>query len=77
MAQGNDFFMRMCKEAQEELASGEKGSWRQVEPNVLLLASFGMLANHLAHSITKPLWFAAGSVFCGVMGWLVSLVLGG
>ena len=76
MNQGNDFFMRMCKEAQEDLASGKKG-WREADNNTLLLASFGMLANHLAHSITKPLWFFSGSVFCGVVGWIISLVLGG
>ena len=76
MADGNDFFKRMCKEAQEDLASGRKG-WREADNNTLLLACFGMLSNHLAHSVTKPLWFFAGSMFCGVVGYLITRVLGG
>ena len=75
MGQSNDFFMRMCKEAQDEVASGEKG-WKDADTNTLLLACFGMLSNHLAHSITRPLWFFSGSVFAGMIGWIVSLVLG-
>ena len=74
MGHGNDFFMQMCKEAQEEIASGKKG-WREADSNTLLLACFGMLSNHLAHSVTKPLWFFAGSVFCGLVGWGISALL--
>lgn len=74
---GNDFFMRMCKEAQEELASGKKGSWREVSTNTLLLAAFGMLANHLATRVVRPLWLFAGMVATGVVGYLVHLALGG
>ena len=76
MNRDNDFFMRMCREAQEELASGKKG-WREADSNTLLLACVGMLSNRLAHSITKPLWFFAGSVFCGIVGWIVATILGG
>ena len=76
MGHGNDFFMQMCKEAQEEIASGKKG-WREADSNTLLLACFGMLSNHLAHSITKPLWFFAGTVFCGLVGWGISALLQG
>ena len=76
MSSSNDFFMRMCKEAQEELASGEKG-WKEADTNTLLLACFGMLSNHLTSRIVKPLWWFAGSVFAGVIGYLVSVVLGG
>ena len=73
---GNNFFMNMCREAMEELASGDKG-WKQADTNTLLLACFGMLTNHLTHKIVRPLWLFAGSVFTGVIGYLVHLVLGG
>jgi len=72
----NDFFKKMCTEAMEELASGEK-TWREIETNTLFLACVGMVMNHWAHTIVRPLWFFAGSVFCGVVGWLVSIALGG
>ncbi len=76
MGHGNDFFARMCKEAMEELASGDK-TWKEIETNTLLLACVGMVLNHVTHKVTKPLWFFAGSVFCGVVGWLISITLGG
>ncbi len=69
---GSDFFMKMCKEAAEDLASGERG-WKDAHPNTLLLAAFGMLSNHLTSRIIKPLWFMAGTVFSGTVGWLISL----
>ncbi len=71
----DDFLMRMCREAADDLASGKK-SWREIETNTLFLACVGMVMNHLSTRIVKPLWFAAGSVFCGVVGWLNSLALG-
>ena len=71
----NDFFNQMCKEALDELASGESGSWRDVSPNVLVMAAFGMLTNHLAHNITRPLWFFASSVFAGVVAFIVKSFL--
>lgn len=58
----NDFFERMCGEAMDELASGERGSWREVSPNVLIMACFGMLTNHLSGKLLKPLWFAGSSI---------------
>jgi len=76
MNYSDDFFMRMCREAQEELASGEKG-WKEADTNTLLLACFGMLSNHLASRIVKPLWWFAGSVCAAVIGYIVHLVLGG
>ncbi|GAI32820.1 unnamed protein product [marine sediment metagenome] len=76
MGQGNDFFTKMCKEAMEELASGGK-TWREIETNTLFLACVGMVLNHLTHKITRPLWFFAGTAFAAVVGWLVSLGLGG
>jgi len=68
-----DFFQRMTKEALEELASGEKG-WREANPNVLILACFGMLSNHLSRKISKPLWFFTGSVSAGVIWVIVSSI---
>lgn len=70
----NDFFHRMCKEAQDELASGDKG-WKDAETNTLLLACFGMLTNHLTHKITRPLWFFASSVAAGVVAYILINVL--
>jgi len=71
----NDFFQRMTREAMEELAKGEKG-WKETEPNTLVLACFGMLYNHLTTSLTRPLWFFAGTVATGVVWLVVSKVLG-
>lgn len=72
----NDFFDRMCKEAQDEIASGEKG-WRAADTNTLLLACFGMLTNHLTHKLARPLWWFAGSVSVGVITYIVSCFLDG
>ena len=72
----NGFFARMTKEATDELASGEK-SWKDIESNTLILACFGMLSNHLTHKITRPLWFFAGAVATGVIGYIIHLILGG
>ena len=72
----NDFFARMCKEARDEIASGEKG-WKEADTNTLLLACFGMLSNHLTHKLARPLWFFAGSVFAGAVTYVVSVILGG
>ena len=57
----NGMFARMCREAADKLASGDKG-WKEVDTNTLLMACFHLLTNHLTHSITKPLWWAAGCV---------------
>lgn len=74
MHNSNDFFMKMCKEAAEEIASGDVG-WKNAHPNTLLLAAFGMLSNHLTGRIIRPLWFTAGSIFAGMVGWLISIWL--
>jgi len=74
MPNGEDFFLRMCKEAQEELASGQKG-WKEVDTNTLFLACFGMLYNHLTHRFLRPMWFFATSVFMAVVGYLISLAI--
>ncbi len=70
----NDFFARMCKEAQDEIASGEKG-WKEADTNTLLLACFGLLTNHLTHKLATPLWWFAGSVLAGVITYIVSVIL--
>ncbi len=72
----NDFFSRMCKEATEDLASGEKG-WREMDTNTLILACFGMLYNHLTTTLKKPLWFFAGSVGAGVVAYIIISAIGG
>lgn len=75
MKTSNDFFMRMTKEAQEELASGKKG-WRNIDTNTLLLVCFGMLTDHLSAKIAKPLWFFATSVCAGVITYITKQILG-
>ena len=72
--EGNDFFFKMCREAGDELAKGNK-SWKEIDSNTLLLACFGMLINHLSHKLSSPLWFFATSVFAGIIGYLVKLFL--
>ncbi|KKL72437.1 hypothetical protein LCGC14_2084910 [marine sediment metagenome] len=71
----NDLFLRMCKEAQDEIASGEKG-WREAETNTLLLACFGLLTNHLTHNLARPLWFFASSIFLGIVAYVVFKFMG-
>lgn len=75
MSQGNDFFMRMTREAQDELASGKK-SWKEIDTNTLILACFGMLSSHLTSKLSKPLWFFASCACAGVVGYVVKQVLG-
>jgi len=72
----NGFFDRMCKDAMNELASGEK-SWRDIEPNTLFLAAFGMLYNEMMHNLARPLWVFAGAVATGIIGYIIHLILGG
>lgn len=67
----NDFFMKMCQEAQDEIASGAKG-WKEADTNTLLLACFGMLSNHLTSRLVRPLWLFASAITTGVVGYLVS-----
>jgi len=74
MANGKDFFQQMCNEALDEVAGGKKG-WKEAEPNVLILACFAMLTNHLYHKITRPLWFFSCSVAAGVMGFIINIIL--
>jgi len=69
------FFRRMTQEAMEDLTSGKQG-WREVSPNVLTLACFGMLYNHLSSKIVKPLWFFTASVMGGVTWYVVREILG-
>jgi len=71
MHNSNDFFMNMCKEAMQDLASGKHGSWREVPPNTLLLAAFGMLYNHMAKKVVIPLYFLAFSVLAGGIAFII------
>ena len=72
----NDFFAKMCKEAKEELASGEKG-WREIETNTLFLACFGILYNSLMHKLAYPLRWLAGCAVAAVITYIVSVILSG
>lgn len=72
----NSIFERMIKEAEEELASGEKG-WREVDTNTLFLACFGMLYNSLMHKLARPLRWLAGCAVAAVITYIVSSILSG
>lgn len=71
----NDFFQNMCKEAQDEIASGDRG-WKEADTNTLLLACFGLLTNHLTHKLSRPLWFFASSVFGAFIAYVIFSILG-
>ena len=72
---GDDFFENMTKEAMKELTAGDC-TWKEANHNVVILACFGMLYNHLGSKLVKPLWFFAGSVASGVIWYVVSSVIG-
>ncbi|KKL53714.1 hypothetical protein LCGC14_2272660 [marine sediment metagenome] len=73
---GNGFFDEMGKEATEILTSGKAGtSWREVSPNILIMACFHMLTNHLAHAFLRPMWWFVGAIATGVVGYIVSIIL--
>jgi len=76
MLNNNDFFEKMTKEAMEDLAGGEKGTWREIETNTLFLACVGMVYNRLSHKIAKPLWFFACVAAAGVVWMIISKVFG-
>lgn len=76
MSAQNDFFTRMCREAQDELARGDR-SWRDIGTNTLVLACFGMLSNHLTTKLSRPLWFFATAVASGAIAYIVKQFLGG
>ena len=75
MSQQNGLFEKMCRDAVDEIASGDEG-WREASPNVLIMACFGMLTNHLYHKITRPLWFVAGSAVAAAISFIVTNILG-
>lgn len=76
MSNGNDFFAKMCRDAENELAAGDYG-WKEAHPNTLILACFGRLTNHLTHQILRPLWWVAGMISAGVVTWIVMVILDG
>lgn len=71
----NDFLARMQKEAINELADGKK-SWKDVSPNVLIMAVSGLITNHLTHKLMRPMWAFVGVVAAGILWWAVSGFLG-
>ena len=75
MANGNDFFQKMCKEALDEMASGSHGTWRDMPSNILFLACFGMLFNHLYHRMIRPLQIVAGCAVTASLGYIISLIM--
>lgn len=74
MSSGNDFFSSICRDAQNELASG-KETWRTINTNTLLLACFGMLSDNLSSKLAKPLWVFASSVAIGIAVYVTKAVL--
>lgn len=74
MANGEDFFLKMCRDAQNDLARGSEG-WRNCASNTLLLACFGMFYEHVTKRITRPLWFFSGSIAAAVIGWLIKVFI--
>ena len=71
----NGLFEKMCKEAIEELASGDV-SWRDMPPNVLILACFGMLGDRLSKKLSRPLWLFSIATTALVLTLISSAVLG-
>ena len=69
-------FTKMCKEAIEELAHGDK-SWKDIETNTLLLACVGMVYNSLMHKLAYPLRWLAGCAVAAVITYIVSVILSG
>jgi len=68
-------FTKMCKEAIEELAHGDK-SWKNIETNTLLLACVGMVYNSLMHKLAYPLRWVAGCAAAAVITYIVTSFLG-
>ena len=71
----NGFFNGICRKAAEELVDGGEG-WRELPPNVVILAGFHLLTNHLTHNLARPLWFFASSVVIGIISYIVFTILG-
>ena len=71
----NDFFQRMCREAAEEMASGDKG-WREMDHNTVTMACFHLLTNHLTHKLAKPLWFFASCIAAAVITFILKSFFG-
>lgn len=70
------FFAKMCKEALEDLTSGEHGTWREIPTNTLFLACIGMVYNSLMHKLANPLRWVAGSAVAAAIAYIVSAILG-
>ena len=70
----NDFFDRMCHEAQDEIAHGDKG-WKQSDTNTLLLACFGMLNDNITRQVSKPVWALSGSLMAASVALVVTRLI--
>ena len=70
----NGMFAQMCKEAVDELADGKHG-WREANPNIMLLACFHLLTNHLSHKLATPLWWAASSIMGAALIFVIKLFI--
>lgn len=68
-------FEKMCKEAIEELASGDQ-SWREMAPNTLILACFGMMSDRLQKKLSRPLWLFSTATTALVITLIINLVAG-
>ena len=71
----NGLFEKMCKEAIEELASGDQ-SWRDMAPNTLILACFGMLGDRLSKKLSRPLWLFSAATTALVVTLIYRSVIG-
>ena len=69
----NGLWNNMGKQAINKLS---EGNWETVSPNVLIMACFHLLTNHLAHKFLRPMWAFVGVVAAGVLWWAVSGLLG-
>jgi len=72
----NDYMFRaMVSEAMEEVA--HKG-WREADQNAVTLASFGLLNKAISnrmHTITRPFWWAAGSIGAAVITYVITTIM--
>ena len=72
----NDYmFNKMVSEATEEVANR---GWRDANQNAVTLAAFGMLNKAISnrmHTITRPFWWAAGSIGAAVITYVITTIM--
>ncbi len=64
----NGLWAKMGKDAMDKLA---KGQWETVSPNVLIMACFHLLTNHLVHKILRPMWAIVWVIAGSALWWVV------